>query len=226
MAHGDAHAAPVQRVGAAGPDEHRVDAQRRGVAEEGAEVLVIVDALEDQHPARGGEQVGRVDAGGPVGAGEDAAVEMEPDDARHRVGVGDVGREVGGRTGAEVVGEVGHPTGDAEDGARRVARGEQAPDHDGALGEDETAATGTVRATVGAGEIPEVGESRIGGIDLRPEIHHASHALMVPDHLSPSGRCVGDYGPGDPASRAPGRHDRGGTTVRGRVTRGHGRRDV
>ncbi len=57
MTHRDANATPVQRVGAALTEQDGVDAEAGGVAEDRADVLVIVDAFEDRHGARGLDDV-------------------------------------------------------------------------------------------------------------------------------------------------------------------------
>ena len=97
VAHRHPHAAPVERVGAARREQDRVDPQRGGVAEERAEVLVVVHGLEHGHPARPGEQVVQDGRRGPVGAREHPAVEVEADDGGHGRGVGDEGRDVEAR---------------------------------------------------------------------------------------------------------------------------------
>jgi hypothetical protein len=59
VAHGGPDRPALEGVGAATVEEDEVDGEGAGAAEDGAEVLRVGEALDQQHgPARGGEQVG------------------------------------------------------------------------------------------------------------------------------------------------------------------------
>ena len=59
LAHRDAHAAPVERVGTRRVEQQRIDTQPAGRAGDRAEVLVIVDPLEHHDPPGSREHVGK-----------------------------------------------------------------------------------------------------------------------------------------------------------------------
>ena len=122
---------------------------------------MVVDALQHEHPAGGGQQRAGRRLGRAVGRGEHAPVEVEPDGPGQHVGAGRVHRE---RHPGEVGGQVGQPGRDAQHRPRRVRRAEQPPHHRHALGDDQPLAAGPVRAPVGVGQVPEVGDPRVSRV--------------------------------------------------------------
>src|SRR5690606_10677796 len=161
VAHGDPDAAPVQRVGAAGAEQDAVDAEGGGVAEDGAEVLVVADAFQHCEAARVGDQVGGLDGRGAVGHGQHSAVEVEADDFGHDFGGGRVGGHV---EGGERVGQFVDAAAHSEQGSHRVGGGEESFDDHDSFGYDQSAAAGPVRAAVGSRQVAEVVDPGIVGI--------------------------------------------------------------
>ena len=80
VAHRDPHRPPVEGIAAAGREQHGVEAEAAGAAEDHAEVLVVVDVLEDGDPPGAGQHVRR------VRHGHRSAAARTPGDreARHR----------------------------------------------------------------------------------------------------------------------------------------------
>ena len=67
-----------------------------------AEVLEVVDPLGDEHPAGAVEEVGGVERRRALGAGDDAAVQVEADRRPQHVGLGDEDRRASGSGGQPV----------------------------------------------------------------------------------------------------------------------------
>src|SRR6266540_3059208 len=94
LAHAHPDAAPVQRVGARGGQQHGVHPERGGAAEHGPEVGVVVDVFEDRHPGGRGEHGTRVGQRPAVERREDAPVDVEPGGLRQHLLGGGVERGV------------------------------------------------------------------------------------------------------------------------------------
>ena len=95
-AHADAHAAPVEGVGAPGRHEHRVRAEGGDRAEDRADVGVIDDVLEHHDPSRAREQLTGVGHLGALERGEGATVHAVPGDRLELLGLGEVHGDVEG----------------------------------------------------------------------------------------------------------------------------------
>src|SRR5690606_16517679 len=176
VAHGDPDAAPVQRVGAAGAEQDAVDAEGGGVAEDGAEVLVVADAFQHCEAARVGDQVGGLDGRGAVGHGQHSAVEVEADDFGHDFGGGRVGGHVeGGERVCQFVDAAAH----SEQGSHRVGGGEESFDDHDSFGYDQSAAAGPVRAAVGSRQVAEVVDPGIVGIGNLDYVRHGGHSPIL-----------------------------------------------
>ncbi len=161
VAHRHADAAPVERVRAARAEQHAVDPQRGGVAEQRTEVLVIPDPFQHgQHPCPGGE-VGHRRAGGTVGDGEHPPVQVEAHHPRHGLGRGHVrGHGHVGQVACQLLDPPSHP----EQRADRVGRGEQSAHHHRSLRDHQPPPAGPVGPAVGGGEVAEVVEPRVGHV--------------------------------------------------------------
>ena len=149
---------------------------------------MVVDALEHEHPAGGGQQRAGRRLGRAVGRREHAPVELEADRPGQHVRAGRVHRE---RRPGQIGGQLGQPGRDAEHRPRRVRRGEQPPHHRHALGDDQTLATRPVRAPVGVGQVSEVGDPRVSRVG----------DLVHPGRLSTA--CRTDAAAHDPVTEPP-----------------------
>src|SRR5690606_33262001 len=89
VAGGHPDAAPVERVGGRRVDQHGVDAEGGRVAEQGAEVLVVVEALGQDDEPGALEQLAGCREGQPVGRGQHAPVDVEPGGRRALLVVAD-----------------------------------------------------------------------------------------------------------------------------------------
>ena len=90
----DPHRASGQRVGCGRIQQHAVCAERGSVAEQHAEVLGVVDGLDDQESTTPPPERTGVVRSSALGHGHDAAVQVEPDDLRDHGRRRDEGREV------------------------------------------------------------------------------------------------------------------------------------
>ena len=126
LAHAHPHRAPVVRVDALRVEHEPADAERPRRAGDGAEVLRVVEPLEDAEQAAAPATTSASDGQRPaVGGGDRAAVEVEPDGGREHGLRGDVHRRV------EVVEravEAGQRLRRDEHRAHAVARRQQARD--------------------------------------------------------------------------------------------------
>ena len=80
VTHRDPHRAARQWIGTGGVEEYAVGSQGSCAAQDGAEVLGVVDAFEDHQPSRSDDDIGREDRVGTFGGGDHPAVQREPDD--------------------------------------------------------------------------------------------------------------------------------------------------
>ena len=84
----------IQRVAARRTEQHRVDAERRGVAKHAADVVRVRHAFEDDEGARPGQQLVERRRPGPLGERQAAAVKIEARDAEEVAGSADVDRRL------------------------------------------------------------------------------------------------------------------------------------
>ena len=89
-AHADAAGAPVEGVAAGAREQHGVEAEGRGGAEDGAGVLAVDDGVEDRHTARAVEHLPHPAPGGTAHAAEHAAAELVAGEAFEHLAPGGV----------------------------------------------------------------------------------------------------------------------------------------
>ena len=75
--HGHAHRAPVERIRRTGAQQHRVHAHACGVAEDGADILVITHALEHGDGLGRFHDLAHLRLRGAVRGGDQPAVHIE-----------------------------------------------------------------------------------------------------------------------------------------------------
>ena len=157
--HGDLHGAAVERVRAAGREEHGVEAEGGAGAEDRADVGVVDDLLEDQHGAGAVEDLVEGGQRAPLERGEGAAVHVEAGDL-----LGErLGEDVaGGVRGVEDVGQAGRasaaPSGRT---ARREAGLDRAAYDLLALGEEQAVLGLEVLAQLDVAQVAVVGQPRV-----------------------------------------------------------------
>ncbi len=151
VAHRDPDTPPVERVGALLIEEDGIQAEGGGVPEQRAEVLEVVERLEDGDPAGPGQEVG--DRGGrkPVRRRQNPASQPEADHIRQQPPIGAVDGQVG--KAGQGVRECGEPSRLTEHRSRPVPRREQSLHNSDALGNDHPA---PIRPYVRVGQVAEI----------------------------------------------------------------------
>ena len=168
VAHRDPDRSPVEGVGAGGVEDDAADAERRRVAVEGAEVLVVVDPFGDHEgPAVEGE-LRRGELGAPLDRRQRAAMEVEPHDGTQHGLVGDTDVDLDGievraqafRRRREEQHRPDRPVADLE----QSADGQDAFDDEVAAAAFDGSATGRIveRDVVGGQRVGRVVDGQVG----------------------------------------------------------------
>src|SRR5262249_13222352 len=149
-----------QRISAAATEHHRVDTKSRRVAEDGTQVLVVVDPLEHYDGPGAIDHLRDAELGRPTRRGQNPAIEMKTDYASHYLGRHAV---VGSRAADQICLELGEPTVGAEKGQWREPGCQHALHHEHTLGDHQPLPGRQIGPTVDAVEIPEIVEPRVVG---------------------------------------------------------------
>ena len=162
--HRDTDRPAVQRVCTPGRDEHGVDAQRGAGAEDGPDIRVVHDVLQDDDPPGTLEQFGDRGQCRPLHRRQRAPVQVESGDSLDDAVLPDEDRDPGLLRVRDDVSEIGQPAHGHEVGPGLVAGSKRPPDHLLRLGD--------VEAPLGLGTPPQrhvgeadiVGEPLVGGV--------------------------------------------------------------
>ena len=163
-AHRHPDGAAVERVGAAGGDEHGIHAQSRGTAEHGADVGVVDDVLEHEHPPGALEHLREGRRHRPLHRRQRPAVQVEPGERLDDVVLADEHGDAVGLRPLDEVGEVGEPAVGHEVGPRPVPGRQRPADDLLGLGDVEPALGLGPATQRHVGEPDVVAQPRVGGV--------------------------------------------------------------
>ncbi len=175
-AHGDLHAAAVERVGAVRGEQDGVHAERRGRPEDGTDVGVVVDRFQDRHPAGRAQHVGRRGQGPAPHGGEGAAVHVVAGDLLGQAGADHVDRCRG------VVDDVAHDVGPLRGQQHRPHRVPGVPgaaDDLLALGDEQALGGFAPAAQFHVGQAGVVVQARVVGVLDGDEFGHGGCCLVL-----------------------------------------------
>ena len=154
--HRDTDAAPVQRVRGGRAEEHAVHAHAGSVAEDGPDVLVVADPLQNHQRARALDYLAHAERLRFVGGDQQAAVHVVPGDFPHDLAGDLVDRHAARfQFRAVVLHERGKAATEAVDGANREAGFHQPARHQRSFREHQ------VLFLVGVFEVADVVESGV-----------------------------------------------------------------
>ena len=184
-AHRHLHRPPVQRVGAARRQDHRVHAERGRAPEDPAQVAVVHDVLADHHPAGGGQHLRGRRQRPPQHRGQRAAVHLVAGQRGGRVRRDDVHRA---RAGGDQIGQRGLPVLRDQQRPDRVPGGHGPPDHLLTLGDEQPVLGLQAAPQPDVGQPGEVGQPRVGRVG---DGQHGRHPPSL------AALCAGAHGPAE-----------------------------